>query len=261
MSSLGWSPNLLATVTWGIGGATAGLAGILLAPNAGLSLSVFTIVVTVSALAVALDRWVQLVPAHLARRRGARDRRERGPDLLERHLELPARHLRDRERRHRTAARAAVPRDRRRARGPREGAAAAQPRPREASRPRHRGRHPLVPRRRRRRAAAPQRLRVRRRLVDRGVHLADRRRVHPLDRRAHGLRRAALAGAVRDRWTGRAVRVAPRRRRALARRARLPRGRRVRDPRGRGLRHPGAANPGGEPRGRHARARASPSSR
>jgi len=38
-SALGWSPNLLATVTWAIGGATAGFAGILLAPNAGLSLS------------------------------------------------------------------------------------------------------------------------------------------------------------------------------------------------------------------------------
>ena len=50
----GWSPNFLATVTWAIGGATAGFAGILLAPNAGLSLTVFTIVVTVSALAVAL---------------------------------------------------------------------------------------------------------------------------------------------------------------------------------------------------------------
>jgi sulfate-transporting ATPase len=54
VSSLGWSPNLLASVTWAIGGATAGLAGILLAPNAGLSLTTFTIVVTVSALAVAL---------------------------------------------------------------------------------------------------------------------------------------------------------------------------------------------------------------
>ncbi len=54
VSALGWSPNLLAMVTWAIGGATAGLAGILLAPNAGLSLTVFTIVVTVSALAVAL---------------------------------------------------------------------------------------------------------------------------------------------------------------------------------------------------------------
>ena len=54
VSALGWSPNFLATVTWAIGGATAGLAGIFLAPNAGLSLTVFTIVVTVSALAVAL---------------------------------------------------------------------------------------------------------------------------------------------------------------------------------------------------------------
>jgi sulfate-transporting ATPase len=54
VAALGWSPNLLASVTWGIGGATAGVAGILLAPNAGLSLTVFTIVVTVSALAVAL---------------------------------------------------------------------------------------------------------------------------------------------------------------------------------------------------------------
>src|SRR3954452_21119128 len=53
-SARGWSPNFLATVTWAIGGATAGLAGILLAPNAGLSLTVFTVVVTVSALAVAL---------------------------------------------------------------------------------------------------------------------------------------------------------------------------------------------------------------
>jgi ABC-type branched-subunit amino acid transport system ATPase component/ABC-type branched-subunit amino acid transport system permease subunit len=53
-SALGWSPNFLATVTWAIGGATAGFAGILLAPNAGLSLTIFTIVVTVSALAVAL---------------------------------------------------------------------------------------------------------------------------------------------------------------------------------------------------------------
>jgi sulfate-transporting ATPase len=53
-STLGWSPNLLATITWAIGGATAGFAGILLAPNAGLSLSVFTIVVTVGGLAVAL---------------------------------------------------------------------------------------------------------------------------------------------------------------------------------------------------------------
>ena len=54
VAGLGWSPNFLATVTWVIGCATAGLAGILLAPNAGLSVTTFTIVVTVSALAVAL---------------------------------------------------------------------------------------------------------------------------------------------------------------------------------------------------------------
>ena len=53
-SALGWSPNFLATVTWAIGGATAGLAGILLAPNAGTESDGVHVVVTVSALAVAL---------------------------------------------------------------------------------------------------------------------------------------------------------------------------------------------------------------
>jgi sulfate-transporting ATPase len=66
VSALGWSPNLLATVTWAIGGATAGLAGILLAPNAGLNLTVFTIVVTVSALAVALIGDFKSFPLTLA---------------------------------------------------------------------------------------------------------------------------------------------------------------------------------------------------
>jgi len=66
VSALGWSPNLLASVTWAIGGAMAGLAGILLAPNAGLSLTVFTIVVTVSALAVALVGGFKSFPLTLA---------------------------------------------------------------------------------------------------------------------------------------------------------------------------------------------------
>jgi len=66
VSALGWSPNLLATVTWAIGGALAGFAGILLAPNAGLSLTVFTIVVTVSALAVALIGGFRSFPLTLA---------------------------------------------------------------------------------------------------------------------------------------------------------------------------------------------------
>ena len=65
-SALGWSPNSLATITWAIGGATAGLAGILLAPNAGLSLTVFTIVVTVNALAVALVGGFSSFPLTLA---------------------------------------------------------------------------------------------------------------------------------------------------------------------------------------------------
>jgi len=65
VSALGWSPNFLATVTWAIGGAMAGVAGILLAPNAGLSLAVFTIVVTVSALAVALIGGFQSFPLTL----------------------------------------------------------------------------------------------------------------------------------------------------------------------------------------------------
>src|SRR5262245_11869865 len=65
VSALGWSPNFLATVTWAIGGATAGFAGILLAPNAGLALTTFTIVVTVSALAVALIGGFQSFPLTL----------------------------------------------------------------------------------------------------------------------------------------------------------------------------------------------------
>ena len=35
-STLGWSPNLLATLNWALGGALAGMAGALIAPLAGL---------------------------------------------------------------------------------------------------------------------------------------------------------------------------------------------------------------------------------
>ncbi|MCU1344722.1 MAG: lptB 3, partial [Acidimicrobiia bacterium] len=52
--TLGWSPNLLSALTWGIGAAVAGLAGVLVAPFTGLSTSGFTLVVTVAALAAAL---------------------------------------------------------------------------------------------------------------------------------------------------------------------------------------------------------------
>jgi sulfate-transporting ATPase len=65
-AALGWSPNFLAAVVWGIGGALAGLAGVLIAPLSGLTLTTFTIVVTVSALAAALlggfrSFWLTLV--------------------------------------------------------------------------------------------------------------------------------------------------------------------------------------------------------
>ena len=64
-SALGWSPNFLATITWAIGGATAGLAGILLAPNAGLSLTVFTDRRHRLGAGGRADRWVQSFPLTL----------------------------------------------------------------------------------------------------------------------------------------------------------------------------------------------------
>ena len=64
--ALGWSPGMLATITWSVGGALAGFAGILLAPNAGLTISLFTIVVTVVALAVALVAGFESFPLALA---------------------------------------------------------------------------------------------------------------------------------------------------------------------------------------------------
>lgn len=54
VATLGWSPNLLSAVTWSVGCALAGVAGILVCPITGLSPGVFTLLVTVSALAAAL---------------------------------------------------------------------------------------------------------------------------------------------------------------------------------------------------------------
>lgn len=51
---LGWSPDMLAMVTWTVGGALAGSAGILVAPVTGLSPEAFTLVMTVGGLAAAL---------------------------------------------------------------------------------------------------------------------------------------------------------------------------------------------------------------
>jgi sulfate-transporting ATPase len=52
-SSLGWSPDLLATVNWAVGSALAGLAGIIVSAYAGLQVSTLTLIVIV-ALAAAL---------------------------------------------------------------------------------------------------------------------------------------------------------------------------------------------------------------
>ena len=52
--TLGWSPDRLARLTWGLGGALAGFAMILAAPLTGLNPTTFTIVATVAALAAAL---------------------------------------------------------------------------------------------------------------------------------------------------------------------------------------------------------------
>jgi ABC-type branched-subunit amino acid transport system ATPase component/ABC-type branched-subunit amino acid transport system permease subunit len=54
IATLGWSPERLSMITWTIGGALAGVAGILVAPFTGLTPEIFTLVVTISALAAAL---------------------------------------------------------------------------------------------------------------------------------------------------------------------------------------------------------------
>ena len=54
VQTLGWSPDRLAALTWGLGGALAGLAAVLVAPLSGLSGMTMTMVVTVAGLAAAL---------------------------------------------------------------------------------------------------------------------------------------------------------------------------------------------------------------
>ena len=54
VQTLGWSPDRLAALTWGLGGGLAGLAAVLLAPLSGLSITTFTIVATVTGLGAAL---------------------------------------------------------------------------------------------------------------------------------------------------------------------------------------------------------------
>jgi sulfate-transporting ATPase len=54
VQTLGWSPTRLSAITWGLGGALAGFAAVLVAPLSGLSTTTFTIVVTVTGLSAAL---------------------------------------------------------------------------------------------------------------------------------------------------------------------------------------------------------------
>jgi sulfate-transporting ATPase len=54
VQALGWSPDRLAALTWGLGGGLAGLAAVLVAPLTGLSGLTLTLVVTVAGLAAAL---------------------------------------------------------------------------------------------------------------------------------------------------------------------------------------------------------------
>jgi ABC-type branched-subunit amino acid transport system ATPase component/branched-subunit amino acid ABC-type transport system permease component len=54
VETLGWSPDRLSALTWGLGSGLAGLAAVLAAPLTGLSVVTFTIVVTVAGLGAAL---------------------------------------------------------------------------------------------------------------------------------------------------------------------------------------------------------------
>jgi ABC-type branched-subunit amino acid transport system ATPase component/branched-subunit amino acid ABC-type transport system permease component len=63
--TLGWSPDRLAALTWGIGGALAAFAAVLAAPLTGLSAVTFTTVVTVAGLGAALLGGFQSFPLTL----------------------------------------------------------------------------------------------------------------------------------------------------------------------------------------------------
>ena len=54
VQTLGWSPDRLSALTWGLGGGLAGLAAVLAAPLTGLSTTTFALVVTVAGLGAAL---------------------------------------------------------------------------------------------------------------------------------------------------------------------------------------------------------------
>jgi len=65
VQTLGWSPGLLAGLTWALGGVLGGFAAVLAAPLTGLSPITFTIVVTVAGLGAALLGGFQSFPLTL----------------------------------------------------------------------------------------------------------------------------------------------------------------------------------------------------
>lgn len=62
VQTLGWSPDRLSALTWGVGGGLAGLAAVLVAPLTGLSISTFTIVALIAGLSAALLGGFQSFP-------------------------------------------------------------------------------------------------------------------------------------------------------------------------------------------------------
>jgi ABC-type branched-subunit amino acid transport system ATPase component/ABC-type branched-subunit amino acid transport system permease subunit len=66
VQTLGWSPRYLSALTWGVGSGVAGLAGVLVAPQTGLSTVGFTLVATVASLAAALLGGFRSFPLTLA---------------------------------------------------------------------------------------------------------------------------------------------------------------------------------------------------
>jgi sulfate-transporting ATPase len=64
-AALGWSPDMLASANWALGGALAGLAGVLVAPLTGLQISTLTFLV-IAALAAALIAGFSSFPLTLA---------------------------------------------------------------------------------------------------------------------------------------------------------------------------------------------------
>ena len=138
VATLGWSPERLSMLTWTIGGALAGLAGILVAPFTGLTPEIFTLVVTISALAAALLGGFESFPLTLL-----------GGLLLGVGESLMTNYQSDVQDvaaprlAHRSDPGGAVPGHPVGARRAREGAAAAQPCQRRAAEARHR-RHQLA---------------------------------------------------------------------------------------------------------------------